>query len=136
MILTLMQGKIHRARVTKTLLHYEGSIGIDAALLEGAGILPYQQVDVYDIQNGARFQTYAIVMPHGSGEITVNGAAARLVMPGDQLIIVAFAQMEAVQAKDYQPKVVCVDDNNRAIESTRSSTVDRSRGRSRTGLNV
>lgn len=112
MLLTLMKGKIHRASVTQADLEYEGSIAIDSGLLREAGILPYEQVHVYDINNGNRFITYAIEAPKGSKTICVNGAAARLVKPGDKVIIVAFAQMSSDEAGQYKPRVVLVDDRN------------------------
>lgn len=114
MILTLMKAKIHRATITQADLEYEGSITVDQALLQEAGILPYEQVHVYDINNGNRFVTYAIEGPAHSGVICVNGAAARLVTPGDKVIIVAYCQMEAQQAKAYQPRVILLGDGNRA----------------------
>jgi aspartate 1-decarboxylase len=114
MFVTLMKGKIHRARVTGADLHYEGSISIDTALIEAAGFLVNERVDIYNISNGARFSTYVIPAPQGSGEIGLNGAAARLVMPGDLVIIVAYAQMSEMQARTFTPRVVLVDERNRA----------------------
>jgi aspartate 1-decarboxylase len=113
MQLTLLKGKIHRAAVTQCDLHYEGSISVDAVLLERAGILPHEQVDVLNINNGQRFTTYAIPAPAGSGTIGVNGAAARLAQKGDLVIIVAYARMEEAEAKSFQPRVVLVDAANR-----------------------
>ena len=113
MILTLLKSKIHRATVTQCDLHYEGSISIDAALLERSGILPHEQVDVLNINSGARFTTYAIAAPAGSGTIGINGAAARLAQKGDLVIIVAYARMEEAEAKSWQPRVLVVDANNR-----------------------
>ena len=114
MILTMMKGKIHRAAVTRCDLHYEGSISIDAALMEAAGILPNEQVDVLDIDNGARFTTYAIPADSGSGMIGINGAAARLVQLGDLVIVIAYAAMDETEAKRHEPRVVLVDAKNRA----------------------
>jgi aspartate 1-decarboxylase len=114
MFVTLMKGKIHRARVTGADLHYEGSISIDTALIEAAGFLINERVDIYNINNGARFSTYVIPAPQGSGEIGLNGAAARLAMPGDLVIIVAYAQMSEAEAKSFTPRVVLVDEHNRA----------------------
>lgn len=114
MLLTLLKAKIHRATVTESDLHYEGSISIDAALMERAGILPYEQVDVLDITNGARFTTYAIEAPAGSGTIGINGAAARLAHVGDLVIIVAYAQMDEAAARGFKPSVILVDERNRA----------------------
>ena len=113
MQLILLKGKIHRAAVTQCDLHYEGSISVDATLLERAGILPHEQVDVLNINNGQRFTTYAIPAPTGSGTIGVNGAAARLAQKGDLVIIIAYARMEEAEAKSFQPRVVLVDAANR-----------------------
>jgi aspartate 1-decarboxylase len=113
MILTLMKAKIHRATVTQADLEYEGSITVDQALLQESGILPYEQVHVYDINNGNRFVTYAIEAPAHSGTICVNGAAARLVHAGDRLIIVTYAQMTDVEAKNFKPRVLLMGEGNR-----------------------
>lgn len=114
MNLTMMKAKIHRATVTNADLNYEGSITIDPALLEASGILPYEAVDVLNITNGARFTTYTIEGAHpGSGEMQVNGAAARLVQKGDLVIVVAFAQMSPEEARLHVPTVILVDENNR-----------------------
>ena len=113
MQLTLMKAKIHRATVTQADLEYEGSITVDECLLQESGILPYEQVHVYDINNGNRFITYAIGGPAQSGVICVNGAAARLVHAGDRLIIVSYAQMTAEEAKGFKPRVLLMDDGNR-----------------------
>ena len=115
MELTLLKGKIHRATVTQCDLHYEGSISVDAALLERAGILPHEQVDVLNINSGARFTTYAIAAPAGSGVIGINGAAARLAQAGDLVIIIAYARMAEAEAKSFTPKVVTVDGQNRPL---------------------
>lgn len=115
MILTLLKGKIHRATVTQCDLHYEGSISVDSALLERAGILAHEQVDVLNINNGTRFTTYAIPAPAGSGVIGINGAAARLVQKGDLVIIIAYARMEEAEAKSWQPRIVLVDSANRPM---------------------
>jgi len=96
MNLSMLKAKIHRATITQTDLHYEGSITIDEALLEASGILPYEQVDVLNINNGNRFTTYAIKGERGSGIIGINGAAARLAQTGDLVIICAFAQFSQV----------------------------------------
>jgi len=115
MFLTLLKGKIHRATVTQCDLHYEGSISVDAVLLERSGILAHEQVDVLNINNGERFTTYAIPAPVGSGVIGVNGAAARLAQKGDLVIIIAYARMDEAQAKSHQPRVLLVDANNRPL---------------------
>lgn len=115
MMLSMFKSKIHRATITECDLNYEGSITIDSSLLEAAGILPYEQVDVLNINNGARFTTYAIKGKRGSGEIKVNGAAARLAQKGDLVIICTFAQMSEQEAKAWKPKVVRVDIVNKPL---------------------
>jgi aspartate 1-decarboxylase len=118
MLLTMMKAKLHRATVTQADLHYEGSIAIDLDLLDKAGILPHEQVDVLNITNGARFTTYAIQAPRGSKTFGVNGAAARLVQKGDRIIVVTYCQMPAEEARNYAPTVVLLDDQN---EPTRNA---------------
>ncbi len=113
MQLTLLKGKIHRATITQCDLNYEGSISVDATLLDRSGILPHEQVDVLNINNGEPFTTYAIPAPAGSGVIGVNGAAARQAKKGDLVIIVAYARMEEGEAKAFAPRVLLVDANNR-----------------------
>lgn len=115
MLLTMLKAKLHRATVTECDLHYEGSISIDATLLARAGILANEQVDVYNINNGERFTTYAIVGSPGSGMIGLNGAAARLAMRGDLVIICAYAQVDAAEAAAHRPKVVLLGEGNRVI---------------------
>jgi aspartate 1-decarboxylase len=117
MLVTLMKGKIHRARVTEADLHYEGSISIDRALIEAAGFFINERVDVYNINTGARFSTYVIPAPAGSGVIGLNGAAARLAMVGDHVIIAAYAQMTEAEALAFEPRVVLVDDSNKRQEA-------------------
>lgn len=112
MQVTLMKGKIHRARVTEADLHYEGSISIDRNLIEAAGFLVNERVDIYNIDNGARFSTYVIEAPAGSGTIGLNGAAARLAMIGDKVIIVAYGNFDSDEARRFQPRVVIVDEKN------------------------
>ena len=113
MILTMLKGKIHRATLTGADINYNGSITIDPVLLEAAGILEHEQVDVLDITNGARLTTYAIKSKkRGSGEITINGAAAHLVKPGHLIIVCAYCQLKPKQAQKHQPKVVLVNDKN------------------------
>jgi aspartate 1-decarboxylase len=113
MQLTLLKSKLHRATVTESDLHYEGSIGIAADLMQAANFLPHERVDVLNINNGHRFSTYVIEAPAGNGGIVVNGAAARLVQKGDLVIICAFAQMEEEAARLYTPIVVQLDGNNK-----------------------
>jgi aspartate 1-decarboxylase len=112
MLVTMMKAKLHRATVTQADLEYEGSISIDRNLLDASGILPHEQVDVLNINTGARFTTYAIEAPRGSRTIGVNGAAARLVQAGDKVIVVAYCQMDASEARNYAPQVVLMDEGN------------------------
>ena len=112
MLLTLMKAKLHRATVTQADLDYEGSISIERDLLDVSGILPHEQVDVLNIITGARFTTYAIEAPRGSKVIGVNGAAARLVQKNDKVIVVAYCQMPAEEARNYAPTVVLLDEGN------------------------
>jgi len=112
MQLTLLKAKIHRATVTQCDLHYEGSITVDEDLLDASGILPFEQVDVLNINNGQRFTTYTITGKRGSGIIGINGAAARLCQNGDKVIICAYAGMSEDTAKTYQPNVILLDDDN------------------------
>lgn len=116
MELTMLKAKIHRATVTDANLDYEGSITIDANLLEAAGILPYERVEVYDVTRGTRFATYAIEGPAGEGDIGVNGAAAHLVRRGDLVIVAAYAAMSPAEARRHVPTLVFVDGRNRIRE--------------------
>ena len=109
---TMLKSKIHRARVTDANINYEGSITIDKALLKAADILPYEQVNVLNVNNGARFTTYAIEGEEGKGEICLNGAAARLAVKGDIVIIITYAQVAEENLKTYHPVVVHVNENN------------------------
>ncbi|CEG09063.1 Aspartate 1-decarboxylase precursor [Afipia felis] len=115
MQVTLMKGKIHRARVTEADLHYEGSISIDRNLIDAAGFVINEKVDIFNIDTGARFSTYVIEAPAGSGTIGLNGAAARLAMTGDKVIIVAYASFDNDEARGFKPSVVLVDEQNRRI---------------------
>ena len=112
MIMTMLKGKIHRAVVKQAELNYVGSITIDPKLMEAAGILEYEQVQIVDVENGNRFETYTIDGEPGSGMICLNGAAARQVQVGDHVIIMAYCQMDAKEAADHKPKVVFVDEEN------------------------
>lgn len=118
MTLEMLKGKIHRATVTQAELDYVGSITVDEALLEAAGILEYEKVQIVDINNGNCFETYTICGQRGSGMICLNGAAARCVSVGDKVIIMAYAGYEAGEARDYRPSVVFVDENNRILRKT------------------
>ncbi|AGM41088.1 L-aspartate 1-decarboxylase [Spiribacter salinus M19-40] len=113
MTISVLQAKIHRATVTDANLAYEGSITIDPILLEASGLVAFQQVHVYNITNGNRFETYIITGTPGAGEITINGAAAHLAGAGDKVIIAAYAQVSAAAAQDWEPTLVFVDDQNR-----------------------
>jgi aspartate 1-decarboxylase len=115
MLRTMMKSKIHRATVTQADLHYVGSVTVDADLLDAADLLPGEQVAIVDITNGARLETYVIPGERGSGVLGINGAAARLVQPGDLVILISYAQMDNAQARSYQPRVVHVDADNRVI---------------------
>lgn len=112
MNVTMLKGKIHRAVVTQADLNYVGSITVDPELLEAAGILEYEQVQIVDINNGSRQVTYTIEGERGSGMICLNGAAARLVQPGDRIIIMCYCQMTPEEAENHRPNVVFVDENN------------------------
>ena len=112
MQLTMLKGKIHRAVVKQAELNYVGSITIDPKLMEAAGILEYEQVQIVDVENGNRFETYTIDGEPGSGMICLNGAAARQVQVGDHVIIMAYCQMDTNEAKEHKPKVVFVDEDN------------------------
>lgn len=112
----MLQAKLHRARVTEACLDYEGSCGIDEELLEISGILPNQYIEIYNVSNGERFCTYAIRGKRGSGEISLNGAAARRVAIGDILIICAYSTYSEVEIASHEPTVVLMDEQNRARE--------------------
>lgn len=112
MQLTLLKGKIHRARVTECNLHYAGSIGIDEELMEAANMVPFEKVLVADVNSGSRFETYVLPAPKGSGTIAIYGAAAHLAKLNDLVIIFAWASCDEKEAKDYQPAICLVDDNN------------------------
>lgn len=120
MQVTMLKGKLHKARVTHSELEYEGSCAIDGQLLDAAGILQYEQIDIYNLANGERFTTYAIRSEEGSGVISVNGAAAHKANPGDRVIICAYVRMSEAEARIYKPKLVYVDANNR-ISHTRNT---------------
>lgn len=118
MTLEMLKGKIHRATVVQAELDYVGSITVDTELLEAAGILEYEKVQIVDVNNGNRFETYTIAGEPGSGMICLNGAAARCVSTGDKIIIMAYANMTPEEAKAFRPKVVFVDDDNKIARVT------------------
>jgi aspartate 1-decarboxylase len=122
----MMHGKIHRARVTEADIDYVGSISIDTSLMRRAGIYPHEQVAVYNLNNGARFETYAI--EGAPGQICLNGAAARLAHVGDRVIIVTFVDLEPEEIADHEPTVVVVDDENRPIDHLRLADAPEVRG--------
>ena len=113
---TMLKSKVHRATVTGSDLNYVGSITVDPELLEAADILEHEQVHVLDIDNGARFETYTIAGERGSGEMCINGAAARLVHTGDKVIVVSYAEYDAAELESYEPRVVHVDAHNAIVE--------------------
>ena len=115
MNITLLKTKIHRAVVTQADLDYVGSITIDSELLEQSGIMEYEKVEIADIDNGNRFETYTIAGERGSGVICLNGAAARLVNIGDKIIIMAYTQLTPDEARDHKPTVLFVDEDNRIV---------------------
>jgi aspartate 1-decarboxylase len=118
MLLTLLQAKLHRVRVTEADLDYEGSCGIDEALLEASGMRVNQYIELYNVSNGERFSTYVIKAPRGSGAISLNGAAARRAMVGDLLIICAYSQYTEAEAEKHEPVVVLVDERNRPLQQS------------------
>ncbi|MEU5995454.1 aspartate 1-decarboxylase [Spirillospora sp. NPDC047418] len=115
MFRTMFKSKIHRATVTQADLHYVGSLTIDQDLMDAADLLPGEQVSIVDIDNGARLETYLIAGERGSGVIGINGAAARLVQPGDLVIIISYAQLADAEAREFVPTVVHVDRANKII---------------------
>ncbi len=115
MQIRMFKGKIHRATVTHADLHYEGSVTIDQDLLDASGILPHEEVHIWNCTNGSRLSTYALSGPRGSGAICINGAAAHLATPGDLVILATFATMSQEEARDHVPTVVRVDEKNRII---------------------
>lgn len=118
MLIEMLKGKIHRARVTQAELNYVGSVTIDRTLMDAAGILEYEKVQIADVDNGKRLETYVIAGEAGSGVICLNGAAARCVSTGDKVIIMAYAQVTPEEAQSFKPKVVFVDDANRPVRVT------------------
>ena len=118
MTVEMLKGKIHRATVVQAELDYVGSITVDEELLEAAGIMEYEKVQIVDVNNGIRFETYTICGKRGSGMICLNGAAARCVSTGDKVIIMCYANYEAEEAKEHKPKVVFVDDENKISRVT------------------
>jgi aspartate 1-decarboxylase len=116
MTVTMLKGKIHRAVVKQAELNYVGSITVDPELMEAAGIYEYELVQIVDVENGNRFETYTIAGEPGSGMICLNGAAARQVQVGDHVIIMCYCQMSPEEVKEHKPKVVFVDDENKIVK--------------------
>lgn len=119
MLVNMLKGKIHRATVKQAELDYVGSITVDEDLLDASGIYEYEKVQIVDVNNGSRFETYTIAGERGSGLICLNGAAARQVQTGDKIIIMAYAVMDEKEIKNNPPKVVFVDDDNKIVRTTR-----------------
>ena len=115
MFITVLKSKLHRVRVTQAELHYVGSVTVDEDLLDAAGLLTHEKVQIVNVNNGERLETYTIPGPRGSGVICLNGAAARKAMVGDVLIIISYGLMTPEEAKTHQPTVVFVDEHNRLI---------------------
>lgn len=118
MTITMLKAKIHRATVTQAELDYVGSITVDMDLLEQAGIFEYEKVQIVDVNNGARFETYTIAGERGSGVMCLNGAAARMVQTGDKIILMAYAQVSPEEAKGLRPTVLFVDERNQVTKVT------------------
>lgn len=118
MLRNMFKSKLHRATVTDADLNYEGSVTIDKDLLDASGIIEFEKVDIWNITNGARFSTYVLEGERGSGQICLNGAAARLVQVGDRVIIATFAMMDEKEIKDFKPSVVQLDEHNRIVSQT------------------
>ena len=119
MLIECLKSKIHRATVTQAELNYVGSITIDSSLMEAAGLIEYEKVQIVDIDNGSRFETYVIAGDSGTGVICLNGAAARCVAVGDKVIIMSYAQMTPQEVRSEAPRVVFVDEKNQAVRVTR-----------------
>jgi aspartate 1-decarboxylase len=113
MLRTICKSKLHGATVTEANLQYTGSLTLDAELMKAADLVPYEQVHVVDVTNGARIVTYCIEAPPGSGTVCVNGAAARLIFAGDKIIVISYAQVTAAELEQLAPKVVMLDEENR-----------------------
>jgi len=117
MFIKILKSKLHRATVTDTKLHYPGSIEIDSALMEAAGILPYESVLVADLNNGNRLETHVVPAEPNSGQVVILGAAAKLIAPKDIVIILSFCFFEPEEAKEFKPKIVVLDENNKIKSS-------------------
>ena len=113
MVRTVCKSKLHGATVTEANVHYTGSITLDTALMKAANLIPYEQVHVVDVDNGARLVTYCIEGPAGSGTVCVNGAAARLISAGDKVLVISYVQLTAEELETFAPKIVLLDQQNR-----------------------
>ena len=120
MELTFLKSKLHRACVTHAELDYDGSCAIDIALLEAAGIAEYEQIDIYNLQNGARLTTYATAAEAGSGVVSMNGAAAHKATPGDRVIICCYCRLSVAESSSYRPKLLYLDKSNRIVRTKHS----------------
>lgn len=123
MVLNLLKSKLHRGCVTHSELDYDGSCAIDSKLLDAAGMLEFEQIQIYNITNGERFTTYAIRAEAGSGIVSVNGAAAHKARVGDRVIIAAYCQMEQAAARIYKPKLIYLDERNRIVRTANTIPV-------------
>ncbi len=120
----MLKSKIHRARITGAELHYEGSLSLDLALMESADLLPFEKIEVYNVSNGARFSTYVIPAPRYSGEVRLNGAAARLGAVGDIVIIASYGLFDKEELEGFRPYLVYVDENNQIREVRREMVIE------------
>ncbi len=120
----MLKSKVHRARITGAELHYEGSLSLDVALMESARLLPFEKIEIYNVSNGARFSTYVIPAPRYSGEVRLNGAAARLGAVGDIIIIASYALFSEQELRDFRPYLVYVDENNQIREVKREMEIE------------
>jgi len=120
----MLKSKVHRARITGAELHYEGSLSLDLALMESADLLPFEKIEVYNVSNGARFSTYVIPAPRYSGEVRLNGAAARMGAVGDIVIIASYGIFEKDELEDFRPYLVYVDENNQIREVKREMVIE------------
>jgi aspartate 1-decarboxylase len=123
---TMCKSKIHRATVTDANLAYEGSITLDSTLMAAADLFEYEHVHVVNIDNGARFETYVIRGEPGSGDVVLNGAAARLVQPGDKVIVMSYAAYDEAELESFEPRVILVDEANRVVERPVPAVANRS----------
>ena len=120
----VLKSKIHRARITGSELHYEGSLSLDESLMEAANLVPFEKIEVYNVSNGARFSTYVIPAPRGSGEVRLNGAASRMGMPTDIIIIASYTILEDKEVPNFKPWLVYVDEDNRIKDVRREMSIE------------